>query len=111
MATAILYDHGINNMAAFEDLHRDKMLFLDLTSNFNATASKRNYADNIIRNEFVQGVQNKGVSLKGNKSFATNHKQFLNGTQFACAKTTTNCLLASSTCSGNESFGEGNGSQ
>jgi hypothetical protein len=45
-----------NNMAAIEDMHRDRMLFLDLTSDPNSSATERDYANNILRNEFTPGV-------------------------------------------------------
>ena len=57
-------------MAAIEGLHRDRMLFLDLTSDPNASATEKDNAKNILRNEFTPGVQNKGGSSKANKNFA-----------------------------------------
>ena len=59
-----------NNMAAIEDMHRDRMLFLDLTSDPNSSATERDYANNILRNEFIPGVRNKGGSARSNKMFA-----------------------------------------
>jgi hypothetical protein len=66
----ILLTQVSNNMAAIEDLHRDKMRFLDLTSDPNATAPERDYAHNVLHNEFAPGVQNKGSSSEANKNFA-----------------------------------------
>ncbi len=57
-------------MAAFEDMHRDNMLYLDLTSDPNSSATKRDFAHNILKNELTPGVQNKGVSARSNKIFA-----------------------------------------
>ncbi len=53
---AILLTQFSNNMAAIEDLYRDKMLFLDLASDPNATAPERDYANSVLRNEFAPGV-------------------------------------------------------
>jgi hypothetical protein len=108
---AILFTQVSNNMAAIEDLHRDRMLFLDLTSDPNATAPERDYANNVLRNEFAPGVQNKGGSAKANKNFAAYQQQFLKATQFASAKATANRHLASSTGYGSGTSSEGRGSQ
>ena len=86
----ILLTHASNNMAAIEDLHKDKMMFLDLTSDPNATAPERDYANNVLRNKFAPGVQNKGGSSKANKNFAAYLQQFLKATQFASVKATAN---------------------
>ena len=69
-SASILLAQVSNNMAAIEDLHRDRMLFLDLTSDPSASATEKDYANNILRNEFTPGVQNKGGSSKANKNFA-----------------------------------------
>ena len=52
----IFLTHVSNNMAAIEDLHREKILFLELTSDSNATAPEKDYANNDLRNEFAPGV-------------------------------------------------------
>jgi hypothetical protein len=57
-------------MAAIEDINRDRMLFLDLTSDPNSSATERDYANNIIKSEFTPGVQHEGVSARSNKMFA-----------------------------------------
>ncbi len=68
---SILLTQVCNNMAAIENLHnRDKMLFMDLTFDPNAIAPRRDYANNVLRNEFAPGVQNKKGSSKANKNFA-----------------------------------------
>ncbi len=46
-------------MAAIEDMHRDRMLFLDLTSDPGSSATERDFANNVLKNEFTPGVQNK----------------------------------------------------
>jgi hypothetical protein len=89
-----------NNMAAIEDMHRDRMLYLDLTSDPGSSATERDYAHNILKNEFTPGVQNKGGSARSNKIFAAYQVQFLKATQFASAKATANRHLASSTGTG-----------
>jgi len=43
-------------MVAVEDLHRDRMLYLDLTSDPNASATKKDYANNVLKNDFTPGV-------------------------------------------------------
>ena len=40
------------NMAAIEDMHRDRMLFLDLTSDPKSSATEKGFANNILRNDF-----------------------------------------------------------
>ena len=85
-----------NNMAAIEDMHRDRMLFLDLTSDPSSSATERDFANNILRNEFTPGVQNKGGSARSNKIFAAYQTQYLKATQFASAKASASRHLASS---------------
>ena len=70
ITAAILLDQVANNMAALEDMLRDRMLFLDLSSDPNASATEKDFAQNVLRNEFSPGVQNKGGSAKSNKVFA-----------------------------------------
>ena len=89
-----------NNMAAIEDMHRDRMLYLDLTSDPGSSATERDFAHNILKNEFTPGVQNKGGSARSNKIFAAYQVQFLKANQFASAKATANRHLASSTGTG-----------
>jgi hypothetical protein len=97
-----------NNLAALEDMQRDRMLYLDLTSDPGSSATERDYANNVLRNEFSPGVQNKGGSARSNKIFAAYQVQFLKATQFASAKATANRHLASST--GTANYGAGVGS-
>ncbi len=66
---AILLSHVANNMAAFEDMIRDRMLFLDLSSDPNSSATEKDFANNILINEFTPGVQNKGGSARSNRVF------------------------------------------
>ncbi len=82
-------------MAALEDMLRDRMMFLDLSSDPNASATEKDFAQNVLRNDFSPGVQNKGGSAKSNKVFATYQVQFLKATQFTSAKATANRHLAS----------------
>jgi hypothetical protein len=67
-------------MAAIEDMYRDWMLFLDLASGPNTSATERDYANNVLRNEYNPGVQNKRGSARSNKLFATYQLQFLKAT-------------------------------
>ncbi len=76
------------------------MLFLDLTSDPGATATERDYANNVLKNDFSPGVQNKGGSAKANKLFASYQLQFLKATQFASAKASANRHIASSSGTG-----------
>ncbi len=87
-------------MVAIKDMHRDRMLFLDLTSDPNPSTTEKDYANNVLRNEINPGVQNKGGSAKSNKIFAAYQIQLLKATKFASAKASANRHLASSTCSG-----------
>ncbi len=57
-------------MAAIEEFHMERMLFVDLTSDPNATAPERDYVNNVLRNEFAPGVRNNGGSSKANNNFA-----------------------------------------
>ena len=106
---AILLNQVANNMSALEDMQRDRMLFLDLTSDPNASATERDFAANILRNEFTPGVQNKGGSAKSNKVFAAYQLQFNKATQFASAKASANRHLASTSGAGNGSSAAGGG--
>ena len=99
-----------NNMAAIEDMHRDRMLYLDLTSDPSSSATERDFAHNILKNEFTPGVQNKGGSARSNKIFAAYQVQFLKATQFASAKATATRHLASSTGYGSGAGSTGSGS-
>ena len=111
---SILLNQVSNNMAAIEDLHRDRLLYLDLTSDPNASATEKDYANNVLKNEFTPGVQNKGGSSRANKVYAAYQLQFLKATQFASAKATANRHLASTSGSGNGSgsaYGNGSGNQ
>ncbi len=76
------------------------MLYLDLTSDPSSSATEKDHANNVLRNEFTPGVYNKGGSARSNKVFAAYQLQFLRATQFASAKATANRHLASSTRSG-----------
>ena len=49
---SILLGQVQTNMAAIEDMHRDRMLFLDLTSDPNSSANEKDFANNILRNDF-----------------------------------------------------------
>ncbi len=75
-----LLAHLSNNMAAIEDIHRDRMLFLDLTSDPISSATERDFTNNILRNEVTPGVQNKGGSARSNKIFAAYQTRFLKAT-------------------------------
>ncbi len=70
---SILLGHVQANMAAIEDMHRDWMLFLDLTSDPISLVTEKDYANNDLRNEFNPGVQNKGGSARSNNIFAAYH--------------------------------------
>ena len=59
-----------NNMAAIEDMHRDRILLLDLTSDPNFSATERDFANNVLKNEFTPGVKNKVGSTRCNTIFA-----------------------------------------
>ncbi len=107
---AILLSQVANNMSALEDMQRDRMLFLDLSSDPNASATERDFASNVLRNEFTPGVQNKGGSAKSNKVFAAYQQQFLKATHIASAKASANRHLASSNGAGNGSSAAGVGS-
>jgi hypothetical protein len=72
------------------------VLYLDLTSDPNASATEKDYANNIIKNDFTPGVQNKGGNAKANNVFVAYQLQFLKATQFASAKATANRHFASS---------------
>jgi hypothetical protein len=87
-------------MAAIEDMHLDRMLFLDLTSDPNSSATERDFANNVLRNKFTPGVQNKGGSARSNKIFAAYQTQYLKATRFASAKASASRHLTSSTGAG-----------
>jgi hypothetical protein len=85
------------DITAIEDIHRDRMMFLDLTSDPNSSATEKNFANNILCNDFQPRVQNKGGSARSNKVFAAYQLLPLKATQFASAKATPNRHLATST--------------
>ena len=95
-----------NSQAVFKDLLRDRMFFLTLTSDPNASATQRDFAHNVLKNEFNPAVQNLGGSAKSNKSYADYEKSFLKVTQFASAKASANRHLSSA----NNEQRSGNGS-
>ena len=65
---------------------RDRMLFLDLISDPNSSsATERDFANNILLNEFTPGVMIKGGSARSNKIFAAYQTQYLKATQFVSA--------------------------
>ena len=69
--SAILFTQVSKNMAAIEELYRDKMLLLDLTSDPSANAPERNYPNNVLHNkELTPGVHSKGGSSNTHKNFA-----------------------------------------
>ncbi len=76
------------------------MLFLDLTSDPNSSATERDFANNVLGNEFTPGVQNKGGSARSNKIFAAYQIQYLKATQFASAKASASRHPASSASAG-----------
>jgi len=94
------------NMAAIEDMHRDRMMYLDLTSDPSSSATEIDFANNVLRNDFSPGVQNKGGSVRINKVFAAYQLQLLRATQFDSGKATANRHLVFSIGSGQ---GSGNG--
>jgi hypothetical protein len=57
-------------MDDIEDMHRDRMMYLDLTSDPSSSASEKDYAINVLRNYFTPGVQDKRGSARSNKVFA-----------------------------------------
>jgi hypothetical protein len=56
MPADIFLSQASNTMAAIEDLDRDIILFLDLTSDLNASAYERDYGNDILCIEFLPGV-------------------------------------------------------
>ncbi len=99
-----------NNMAAIEDMHRDMMLYLYLVSDPSSSSTERDFNNNILKNKFTLGVQNKGGSARSNKIFAAYQVQFLKATQSASAKATATRHLASSTVYGSGFGSAGSGS-
>ncbi len=96
---SILLAQVQTNMSAIEDMHRDRMLFLDLPSDQNSFATEKYFANKILRNDFQLVVQNKGGLAMSNKVFAAYQLQFFKAAQFASAKATANRHLATSTAS------------
>jgi hypothetical protein len=107
---AILLSQVQAHMVVIEDMHRDRMLFLNHTSDPNSSATEKHYANNVMRNEFNPGVQSKGGSAKSNKIFAAYQMQLLKAAQFASAKASANRLLSFSTGSGSGTGSSGNAS-
>ncbi len=78
--TTILFDQVINNMGAIMDMQRDRIFFLDLTSDPASAPTQREFANNILKNEFTPTVQNKGGSARTNKKYAAYESSFLRAT-------------------------------
>ncbi len=104
---AILLSQVANNLAALEDMLRDMMLFLELSSDTNSSDTEKDFANNVLRNKFMPGVHNKGGSAIFNRVFTAYQVQLLKATQFASAKATANRHLASSHGAGNGSSTSG----
>ena len=47
-----------------ESMLQDRMFFLDLSSDLNTSATEKDFTNNVLRNEFTLGVQNKGGGLR-----------------------------------------------
>ena len=58
-------------MTAIEDMHRDRILYLDLTFELSSSSTERDFANNVLRNDFPPGVLNNGDSAKSNKTYAS----------------------------------------
>ncbi len=58
-------------MVAIDYMHRDRVLFLGLTSNPNSSSAEKDYANNVLCNEFTPGVKNKGSFSMSNKIVVT----------------------------------------
>ena len=87
------------------------MMFLDLTSDPNTSATEKDYANSVIRNESTSEVQNKGCSAKSYTNFALCQLQFFKATKFKYVKTTPNRHLSTSIgfSSGTNSCSNNNG--
>ncbi len=81
-------------------MHRDRMLFLTLTSDPTSSAIERDFVNNVIKNELALGVQNKGGSARSNNIFTAYQVQYLKATQLASAKALTSRHFVSSIGSG-----------
>ena len=93
----LLFAHFNDNMASIEDMHRDRMFFLDLTSDPSYSATERDFTNNVLRNEFTPGVENKRGSARSNNIVAAYQTQYMKAIQFAYAKASASRHLASST--------------
>jgi hypothetical protein len=107
-STTTLLNQVVNNLAAIKDMQRDRMFFLDLTSDPSSTPTQRDFANNVLKNEFTPTVQNKGGSARTNKKYAAYESSFLRATQFASAKASATRHLASGS-RGDTGFGSNSG--
>ena len=58
-STTTLLNQVVNSLAAIKDMQRDRMFFLYLTADPASTPTQRDFANNVLKNEFTPTVQNK----------------------------------------------------
>ena len=92
-----------NNLGATRDMLTDRMLFLNINADPGATSKQKSFANDILRNEFTPGVEDRGGSSKTHKYFKLYEEQCLKAMLGASAKAQANRHLAAG------SYGNGGG--
>ena len=83
-----------NNLGATRDMLNDRMLFLDINADPGATSKQKSFANNILRNEFTPGVEDREGSAKTHRYFKLYEEQYIKATLGASAKAQANKHLA-----------------
>jgi hypothetical protein len=83
-----------NNLGATRDMLNDRMLFLNINGDPLATSKHKSFANDIMRNEFTPGVEDRGGSAKIHRFFKLYEEQSLKVTLGASAKAHANRHLA-----------------
>jgi hypothetical protein len=62
--TTTMLNQVVNSLAAIKEMQRDRMFFLDLTSDPTSSTptTRREFANNVLENEFTPTVQNKPIN-------------------------------------------------
>jgi hypothetical protein len=98
-----LLKHVSNVLGATRDMINDRMLFLDIKADPRATSKQNSFANDILRNKFTTGVEDRGGSAKTHMGFKLYEEQCLKATLGALEKKQANMHLAAG------SYGNGGG--
>ena len=109
-AVGILLHQIVNNLSVTTDLQKDRMFFLEVSSDPNAPCNKKDFAHDILRNNFVPSVREHGVSDTTAREFAHYEGQRRKAILGASAKAAAHRHLAASSGWAGSSSGGGSSS-